>query len=224
MGKYNKHYRFKSHRNLTQNQVLILKKAFEQINDNLDLVKDYYTMPKHQIGRDGKCISKKLKGDTKLKIRAKKGLREGKSSSLATVTQFVPTIVNRITFDWNYLSACYNSWHTANTDEEKTCAISELAGTIIHEASHTCLSIEKYAYLISYYYRWRLKSDNGYICPMCSAVSQPPSWYPQDYKNKNKVLQHVKWCGLKFVEMKLPAGTPTPPIGMPKIGNYYLDC
>jgi len=225
MGKYNEHYRFKSHRNLTQNQVLILKKAFEQINDNLDLVKDYYTMPKHQIGRDGKCISKKLKGDTKLKTRAKKGLRE-KTGSLAAVTQFTPTIVNRITFDWDFLNACYNSWHVATTKEEKDCAISELAATIIHEASHTCLSNEKYAYLVGHYYRWRFRQDNGYTCPMCIASTMPPSWYPQDYKDKDAVIKHVRWCGIRFEEFTYPEGAIDPAsivsgVGM---GFWYLSC
>jgi len=219
MSKYIEHLRYKAHKDLTDHQISILTEAFSQINNNFNIVRDYYSMSKHKAGRDGKCISKRLKGENKLKIRVKKGM-----NPIARVVPVITLNTNRITINFDYLTACYNSWHEAKTSEEKNCAVCELAGTIVHEASHTCLGNEKYAYLVEYFYRWRYRKDNGYSCPMCSAASEPPSWYPQDYKNKEKILQHVRWCGFKFVEMKLPDGAPTPPIGMPKIGNYYLDC
>jgi len=219
MGNYIDHLRYKAHKDLTGRQVEVLTAAFAQINSNMPILRDYYAMERHKIGRDGKCMVKRLTGENKLKIRIKEGMKP-----IARVIPVVTLNTNRITINAGYLQACFNSWHEAASSEEKDCALCELAGTIVHEASHTCLGNEKYAYLVEYYYRWRYRSDNGYTCPMCSASTEPPSWYPQDYKNKDEILRHVTWCGFKFVEIPLPANAPVAPIGTPKIGNWYLDC
>lgn len=217
---YTTYGRFKGHNDLRDNHVEVLEEAFIQINDNLEFVEDYYKLSGHKKRRDGKCIIKRLTGKNKLKIKAKD------IKGYALVIPIITLNTNRITFNKNYLSACYNSWKDADgVDGNKPCAIAELAGVIIHESAHTCLGTEKYAYLVDYYYRYRFRLEHGHSSSTCAAADEPPSWLPQDYKNKAAVKNVTGSCGFRFVE---DTGIPTPNIpGINvnvKIGHYYLSC
>ena len=145
--------------------MLALTMAFAQINNHIEILRAYHSMERHSVGRDGKCLRKRLNGDNKLEIKAREGLWD--KGAPASTLPIVALNTNRVLIDSGFLYAVYNSWNKAATTEEKDCVISELAGVIIHEASHTCLGIEKYAYLIEYYYKWRFRHDYHATCPMC---------------------------------------------------------
>ena len=200
---YTKRKYFKAHDDLTKLQCDMLDEAFAQINRNIEMVEDFYDLPGQKNSRDGKCITKRLNGTNMLEIRSK-----DTDNYVARVVPVVSLNTNRITFALHYLRGCRHTWAEADTGGgDKACALAELAGTIIHEAAHTCLGNEKYGYLISHYYRWRFRKDKGYKVCNCSAVKKPKSWCAQDYKNKEEVQDAVVYCGTKKVGSK-----------------WYLDC
>ncbi|NBC18245.1 MAG: hypothetical protein GVY18_13120 [Bacteroidetes bacterium] len=217
MSNYITHEFFKAHRDLSDNQVTILDKAFDQINRNLNIIEDFFELDGQKRSRDGNCLIKRFTGENRLEIRTKDEL----PGAFARVVPVVSLNTNRVTFYEQYLNACYNSWAKASDgtgDGDKVCPVSELAGTLVHEAAHTCLGNEKYGYLISYWYRYQFRLRNGYTCRLCSASAAPSSWLPQDYKNKEGVQDETPYLGIHGEEIATPPGLPP---GM-KLKKYYL--
>ncbi len=221
MSNYITHKYFKAHRDLSDNQVEILEKAFAQINRNLDLVEDYLELEGQRRSRDGNCLIKRATGENRLEIRTKDEL----PNAFARVVPVISLNTNRITFYEQYLNACYNSWEKApagKAEGAKGCPVSELAGTLLHEATHTCLGNEKYAYLLSYWYRYHFRKRKGYACRLCRANDALRFWLPQDYKNKDEVITVTPYCSIRGVDVKLKSNVLLPPT-MGKMKKYYLS-
>lgn len=217
MSNYLMYEHFKGHRDLSDNQVSILKKAFTQINQNIDIVEDYFRLDGHRRARDGQCLIGRLNGENRLRIRTKDQL----PGAYARVVPIVTLNTNRVTFYAQYLNACYNSWERATPtgNGDRVCPIAELAGTLIHEAAHTCLGNEKYGYLVSYWYRHQFRQRKDHTVRSCSAVNAPSSWLPQEYRNKDAVQAETPYLGLTSEEIDLPN---QPPFLNLTFKKYYL--
>ena len=209
MGKFHTYTYFKAHIDIDEKYVGIIKKAYEQINDHMECVTNYYDIKGHKKRRDGVSITKKLTGKKKIEYKIK-----------TTDDYYARTIFDNVTFANSYLSAAYNSYHEELDPDKKESYLAEFAATIIHEAAHTAMGNEKYAYLIDYYYRHELGKKLGWSGDTYVASDVPRSWLPQDYKNEKDVKSEVTYLGPKFQEMATPPGL-TLPFNL-KYGKYYL--
>ena len=209
MGKFHTYTYFKSHIDIDEKYVGLIKKAYIQINDNMECVTNYFDIKGQKKRRDGVSLTKKLSGKKKIEYKVKN-----------TDKYFARTIFDNVTFATRYLQAAYNSYHEEVDTDMKESYLAEFAATIIHEAAHAALGNEKYAYLIDHYYRYEMGRKKGWTGNAYVASEKPKSWLPQDYKNEKDVKTEVDYLKPKFQELELPEGLMLPP-GI-NYGKYYL--
>jgi hypothetical protein len=153
-------------------------KAWNQLVNNIDLVAFFILMNYSAVV--GPClIARLLGGDC---VYDKVTLFDADISANGFSIPFLPFVwINR-----HRTAAANNSYDEASCgdgDGECACIVSELAGTILHELSHTCGASEGYAHLLSQFYRYYFATRYGYDHANCCAYQQgnPSSWSEFDY-------------------------------------------
>lgn len=169
----------------------MLRKAFLQLQNNSDLVSDYFDEP--GVGRDGTCVLKIVNGHTRGSVVKLKLDRV-----ICAMGYTIPGDLH-VHLDPDYVRAMYAEHEAASCgadDGECACITAELARTLLHEIAHVCFASEIQAYLIDAYYLDKFEERYGYDhCNCCGQLQTFSTWDPSEYSSQDDVFAHYQGHG-----------------------------
>jgi hypothetical protein len=169
----------------------MLQKAFRQLQNNVDLVSDYFDEP--GVGRSGNCVEKivngHLRGSTvKFKL----------DRVICAMGYTIPGNLH-VRLDPDYVRAMYAEYDAASCgadNGECACITAELARTLLHEITHVCGASEVQAYLVDAFYQEKFEERYGYDhCNCCGQLQTFSTWDPSDYDTQADVDVHYQGHG-----------------------------
>lgn len=188
-----------------------INRVFRQINDNIDIVEDYFSAAGLSSGYQGSaglfaygdCVVAMLTGGRVtyswlFQVVVQKLLvTEAIHGDFNAFTP-LPGIVPWFEINWCRIRALSKAHDDTASDGDgaKACYTAELAGTIVHETCHVCgILNEETPALLSYYYRHKFAERFGYTDSNCCAETALSSYAAADYGDKNDVWAVVQYMG-----------------------------
>ncbi len=171
-----------------------LDSAYEQINENMDILEDYED--EKGVTMETDCVRAMLKGDddwygqTHIEPMNMDDLVEAHEAGEGGTFNFTygSTIgmgSTTILLGKQYVRAIANTRKSEGCGEgdgDCSCMIADLATLIIHETAHVCLQTENGAEALGSYYQYRFKKDKGWDSPYCCGTNWG-DWNAWNYSN-----------------------------------------
>jgi len=175
--------------------VSIIERAMRQINNNIDLVEDWFSMTK-------------LSGNCTVDLLTATGvggfLHFRRDQSAVNVCGFgelnwrgctIPGS-NTVTLSKEYVNAIANDFNDASCgdqDGECACLVADLAGTIIHETMHACFYLTNdFCWLAQQFYMDTFIARQGYSNTSNCCTSQLTSYDPADFDGEADVAPQTR--------------------------------
>ncbi len=171
-----------AHEDWSEDQLSIIDRAFKQINEHLDIVSDYYDQD--GVAKSGACHINLLSGGSftaghlHLKPWSGEGC-EGKPHDIF----YGCTSGLYIKLNEGYVTAAFDAFSAADRGHdtgESACLAADLAATIVHESTHSCLGNEKISMLTNQFYFVRFAAQHGWSHANCCG-EELDSWDPADW-------------------------------------------
>ena len=184
-------------------QIEVLNRAFEQINNNMDIIEDW----EDEAGEETTCQQAILRGNSayygQAHIEGGTGVDVfGNGYAGRTVPGTTTTVLAK-----HFVKAMANARNFAQCDDDGTCScpVAAVAGLIIHEVAHMCFQTENGAYSLGQFYMFRYAQDRGYSSEWCCARDWG-DWNPWNYST-----EEAKEASWQLTETFLTVKSGTPP-------------
>lgn len=168
--------------------VSIIERAMRQINNNLDIVEDWFDL----TGLDGYCTVNLLSANgTGGYLHFRRDRSEIHACGFGGTGWRGCTVPgsNTVTLSKEYVNAIANDYNDLTSDStgRRACLVADLASTIVHETLHACFYLtEDYCNLIQQFYRDEFTSRHGYTSSNCCQANLS-SYDPADYDGADDV-------------------------------------
>ncbi len=154
----------------------IITKAMAQINENVDIVEDFFDRYRNVLGArvSGSCVVNLVTAASRFAgyLHFERVDRTGRpcGSEKKWLACTVPGAVV-IQLAQQFVGAVFNSRaaHTCSSgDGDCACVVAELAALILHETCHSCLLDEIPAYLLAAHYKTEFARAKGHTSSCCT--------------------------------------------------------
>ncbi|MBM4366068.1 MAG: hypothetical protein FJ102_07620 [Deltaproteobacteria bacterium] len=154
----------------------IIAKAMSQINENIDIVEDFFDRYINVLGAkvSGACVVNLLTAASAFAgyLHFERVDRRGNPCN-GLKNWYGCTVPGAVVIQLaqQFVKAVYNSRAAESCgsgDGACACVTAELAAMIVHETCHSCLLDEIPAYLLTAHYKYEFASRNGYTSSCCT--------------------------------------------------------
>ncbi len=171
-----------AHEDWSEDQLSIIDRAFKQINENLDIVSDYYDQD--GVAKSGACHTNLLSGGSWTAGHLHLKPWDGVHCWPEPGTGFIGcTSGLYMKLNENYIQNGLEAFASADRGHdtgESACLAADIAATIVHESTHSCLGNEKIAQLTNQFYFVRFAANHGWSHENCCG-EELASWDPSDW-------------------------------------------